>query len=138
MKKIDEISAICLIKNNEYYLFQLRDRIPIRDSGKWVLPGGKKESGEDDLDCAKREFYEETNYIIRTPKLIYTSFILKYGFEGYKLSIFEEIYDNKQKIYCKEGQSAKFINFKKFNLYNVDPFIKKLILKRRNDTLHKF
>jgi len=34
-----------------------------KDDGHWGLPKGKKEEGESYLECAKREFTEETGFI---------------------------------------------------------------------------
>ena len=37
------------------------------DSGEWAIPMGHMEEGEDPMDCAYREFYEETNLEITDP-----------------------------------------------------------------------
>ena len=37
------------------------------DSGQWAIPMGHMEEGEDPMDCAYREFYEETNLEITNP-----------------------------------------------------------------------
>jgi len=37
------------------------------DSGEWAIPMGHMEEGEEPLDCAYREFYEETNLEITDP-----------------------------------------------------------------------
>ena len=126
MSTLDEISAVCLI-NNDSYLFQLRDNIAIRSSGKWVLPGGKKNQTETSKDAAIREFYEETNYKLTTILPIGRYFIDEYFYKSFYLSLFFSYFIPNQKIYCREGQALKFINKKKFNLYNIDPFIKLII-----------
>lgn len=127
MSSLDEISAVCLI-NGESYLFQLRDnKIDIRSRGKWVLPGGKKNQMETSKDAAIREFYEETNYKLKTISPIGRYFINEYFYKSFYLSLFFSYFSPDQKIYCGEGQRLKFINKSNFNLYKVDPFIKKII-----------
>jgi len=37
------------------------------DSGEWAIPMGHMEEGEEPIDCAYREFYEETNLEITDP-----------------------------------------------------------------------
>jgi 8-oxo-dGTP pyrophosphatase MutT (NUDIX family) len=37
------------------------------DSGQWAIPMGHMEEGEEPVDCAYREFYEETNLEITDP-----------------------------------------------------------------------
>ena len=37
------------------------------DSGQWAIPMGHMEEGEEPIDCAYREFYEETNLEITDP-----------------------------------------------------------------------
>jgi len=37
------------------------------DSGEWAIPMGHMEEGEEPVDCAYREFYEETNLEITDP-----------------------------------------------------------------------
>jgi len=127
MSSLDEISAVCLI-NGDSYLFQLRDnKIEIRSRGKWVLPGGKKNQMETSKNAAIREFYEETNYKLKTILPIGRYFINEYFYKSFYLSLFFAYFSPNQKIYCREGQRLKFINKSNFNLYNVDPFIKKII-----------
>ena len=126
MSSLDEISAVCLI-NGDSYLFQLRDNIEIRSRGKWVLPGGKKNQTETSKDAAIREFYEETNYKLKTILPIGRYYINEYFYKSFYLSLFFSYFIPNQKIYCREGQKLKFINKNNFNLYKIDPFIKKII-----------
>ena len=126
MTSLDEISAVCLI-NGDSYLFQLRDKKAIRSSGKWVLPGGKKNQTETSKDAAIREFYEETNYKLKTILPIGRYYINEFFYKSFYLSLFFSYFIPNQKIYCREGQALKFINKNNLNLYNIDPFIKKII-----------
>ena len=126
MTSLDEISAVCLI-NGDSYLFQLRDKKAIRSSGKWVLPGGKKNQTETSKDAAIREFYEETNYKLKTILPIGRYYINEFFYKSFYLSLFFSYFIPNQKIYCREGQALKFIKKNNLNLYNIDPFIKKII-----------
>lgn len=62
-----KVAAICyIIKDGETLMM---DRIKEPFSGYLVAPGGKKEKGEDILECIKREVYEETGLSIENPEL---------------------------------------------------------------------
>lgn len=51
-------SAVLAVKNGKIVLVQ-QYRYPVK-SVTWELPAGKKEKGQTPLECAKREFQEET------------------------------------------------------------------------------
>jgi 8-oxo-dGTP diphosphatase len=40
-------------------IIQDKKLLLVRKNLTWILPGGKPEEGEDDLDCLSREIYEE-------------------------------------------------------------------------------
>jgi 8-oxo-dGTP pyrophosphatase MutT (NUDIX family) len=40
-----------------------------RRGGRWELPGGRAMAGEAPLDCARREFLEETGFLLEAPTL---------------------------------------------------------------------
>ena len=48
------------LKNN-HILEKLLEITPLYDSPEWGFPKGKRNNFEKNFDCAKREFYEETN-----------------------------------------------------------------------------
>ncbi|MCX6222383.1 MAG: NUDIX hydrolase [Bacteroidia bacterium] len=105
------VCAVVLINSNHEVLLQLRDVKPgLSASGLWVFPGGHLENREDILTCAKREFFEETNYqckdlhwlmqindsfINQTPKMLH---------------IFWDLYDGHSSYVCQEGQALEFIS----------------------------
>lgn len=53
------------------------------DNGRWCLPGGRLDPGEDAVECCAREVLEETGLIVQVGRLIgiYTTpdFILEYA-----------------------------------------------------------
>ena len=63
---IDKVASICYLIEEDKVLF-------IKFKKKWgqvyCVPGGKEEIGETPLECAKREFKEETGLDIINPKL---------------------------------------------------------------------
>ncbi len=54
-------AVILAVDDQENVLLINQHRYPI-DSYIWELPAGKRNRGEDPLDCAKRELAEETGY----------------------------------------------------------------------------
>lgn len=98
-----------LVQGNRV-LMQLRDNIPnIYEPGKWSFPSGKIEKGEKAFDAIKREFKEETGYILSQPKLILDHRMV-YEKGNFDWHVFVEEYDGKQKIECFEGQRMEFFN----------------------------
>jgi ADP-ribose pyrophosphatase YjhB (NUDIX family) len=54
-------------------------------SGEWSIPGGKVEPGEEIIDAANREFYEETNKKL-TGELKFIGVMSRMNRKGTKLS----------------------------------------------------
>lgn len=108
---LERIGAIILLRQNDgACLLQLRDNnINIRNPGIWVPPGGHAEPLELMINCAKREFEEETNYKCNRLNLIAEFIDHVNGWPPYHLSVYWTIYDNLQKISCNEGQAMEFI-----------------------------
>jgi 8-oxo-dGTP pyrophosphatase MutT (NUDIX family) len=53
--------------------------------GMWSLPGGHLEKGESTMDCAKREFFEETDIDIDDMDLTFVGMIPRTSRDGQKL-----------------------------------------------------
>jgi len=110
--RIRQVASVVLLKSDgSSALLQLRDEKPgLSHSGKWVFPGGHCEADEPPEDCARREFFEETDYRLdqiyplisiiddRVPEL-----------KPYRLSLFLALYDGKQSIQCHEGRAIEFL-----------------------------
>ena len=59
-------SAGVIVKSGNKCLLCKRSNVETY-SGEWSIPGGKVEPGEEIIDAANREFYEETNLEITDP-----------------------------------------------------------------------
>lgn len=108
---LERVGAVLLLRtNDDACLLQLRDNNPnLRNPGVWVPPGGHAEPSELMIDCARREFEEETSYKCSQLNLI-AEFIDQINeWPPYHLSIYWAIYDNIQPICCNEGQAMEFI-----------------------------
>lgn len=132
IKKI--ICGVLLLKDTNEILLQLRDKNNLIDlPNVWVFPGGHKKHRESIENCAKREFYEETNYKIY--KLEYVDTIELLG-NNKIIHYFYEKFDNEQKIICNEGQMLKFFNYKE--ILNLDtPLYTITILNKLISKLNK-
>ncbi len=64
-----EVTTLCYLEKDDKYL--LLHRIKKKNDmneGKWIAPGGHCENGESPEDCARREVYEETGYVVNSLK----------------------------------------------------------------------
>jgi ADP-ribose pyrophosphatase YjhB (NUDIX family) len=108
---LERVGAVMLLRQSDYAcLLQLRDNKPnLRNPGIWAPPGGHAEPLELMIDCASREFEEETSYKCRHLNLIAEFIDHVSGWPPYYLSIYWAVYDNLQPISCNEGQAMEFI-----------------------------
>ena len=108
---LERVGAVMLLRQSDYAcLLQLRDNKPnLRNPGIWVPPGGHAEPLELMVDCARREFQEETGYKCRHLNLIVEFIDQVSGWPPYHLSVYWALYDNFQPISCNEGQALEFI-----------------------------
>ena len=114
--------AIALLDKNKV-LMQLRDnKSNIYEPNKWNLPGGKCKIGESLDQAIRREFKEETGYVLKNPKKINTLF-MSYEKGDYNWHIFTEEFDDKQEIRCYEGQKMEFLTLEE---------LRKMDLARKN------
>ncbi len=100
----------------------------------WAVPGGGKEKGEHYIDCAKREFFEETGCNLDVLK---TNFICSWTLNllpFFKWTTFfykTEVFD--QTLKPNEFSDLKWIPLEKVRTYKCRPFtsceIRKLLRK---------
>lgn len=117
-------------------MMEILEKIVCREM-KWLFPKGKKEKDESEIDCAFREFYEETNIDLYSEKhkidenryIMYRHYRKFYKIENITKLFILEI-DEKKEIYYKifpnvirpisvsnETLHAKWINEKKLHRY---------------------
>ena len=56
-----------IVRKGDKCLFCKRNADMSKFPGEWSIPGGSVEKGEEILNAAQREFYEETDYELETP-----------------------------------------------------------------------
>jgi len=118
----DRIAAVMLLRSNGEALLQLRDdKAGLRNSGRWVPPGGHAEPNETIEICARRELLEETDYDSADLQWLTEFEDHVEGWPPYRLTVFWTYYDGIQKIHCNEGQALKFIQREDASSYNI-PF----------------
>jgi 8-oxo-dGTP pyrophosphatase MutT (NUDIX family) len=136
-KQVDRVGAVLLIRKDGAALMQHRDdKVGLRNSGKWVPPGGHAEDKEDMKTCAQREFLEETAYDCHGLQFLTEVDDYVEGWPPYSLSIFWAYYDEVQKVQCLEGQNLKFVSRGDAHLYDIPKNILNLwdmTLKIAND-----
>lgn len=121
-KMTERVGAVILLREDGAALLQLRDvKEGLRNAGMWVPPGGHAEPGETIETCARREFFEETNYNCSSLQWLTDLEDSVEGWPPYQLTVFWTSYDSLQKIHCNEGQALEFICREDANLYDI-PF----------------
>lgn len=108
------VCAVVLLNEKNESLLQLRDNIPgISKPGQWVFPGGHADSGEDTLNCAKREFMEETNYRCDILNWLMCLHDVYETNAPVLLHVYWARYDSQQSYICLEGQELEFVSLDK-------------------------
>jgi ADP-ribose pyrophosphatase YjhB (NUDIX family) len=77
-------SAGVIVKSGNKCLLCKRSNVETY-SGEWSIPGGKVEPGEEIIDAANREFYEETNKTL-TGELEFIGVMSRMNRKGTKIS----------------------------------------------------
>ena len=77
-------SAGVIVKSGNKCLLCKRSNVETH-SGEWSIPGGKVEPGEEIIDAANREFYEETNKTL-TGELEFIGVMSRMNRKGTKIS----------------------------------------------------
>jgi 8-oxo-dGTP pyrophosphatase MutT (NUDIX family) len=118
----------------------------IYDETEWGFPKGRRNVNENDLNCALREFNEETGFAVKTLNLCNNIKPLEEVFSGtnkkrykhvYYVATFNE-YENKniQIPSCREIRQVKWFNYedaqKNIRSYNIE---RKELLKRLNHNI---
>lgn len=124
VKALDRVGAIFLLRKDGATLMQLRDEIEgLRHAGVWVSPGGHAQPGENIEACARREFFEETNYWCNTLNWLTEFRDAVSDSPEYILTIYWELYDSKQELICNEGQDLKFIGRNEVDKYFIPSYL---------------
>lgn len=127
------VSVIFLFNLQKQVLLQLRDNdLNIKHPNTWGPLGGHCIENETTIECAKREFFEESGYQCGIVNF-YENYILPYENNIFhQVSVYWSIFDYKQQINCFEGQKIEFITISqlnKINISNKNKTIIKLISK---------
>lgn len=102
-----ESVALALVQGDQVLMQKRDNKACVSMPGRWCLPGGLAESRENPEEAIIREFYEETDYKLRNPQL-FTKYFYMLNDEKIVGYIYHEVYDEKQKIKCQEGEKMEF------------------------------
>jgi 8-oxo-dGTP pyrophosphatase MutT (NUDIX family) len=121
---IDRVGAVILLRGDGAALMQLRDEKPeLRHAGLWVPPGGHADPEEEIEACAKREFFEETNYKCGNLNFLSQTKDLVHGWPEYILTVYWGLYDSVQDFACNEGQDLRFIGRDEIYKYPIPAYL---------------
>ena len=108
--------------NNEYKLDKLRmsklfrDFKPKYSQPEWGFPKGRRNSREKDIDCALREFEEETGIMRESIKLVQNVYTLEENFTGSNLKSYKHKY---YLAYIPYEHSNNLNNFQRSEIGNM-------------------
>lgn len=103
------VSAVLLLRRDGAALLQHRDDKPgLNHAGLWVPPGGHCENDEAAEECARREFLEETEYRCGALRPL-AAFHDTVNDSTLHLTVFWDVYDERQAYVCGEGQALEFV-----------------------------
>jgi len=105
------VAAVFLLRADGAALLQHRDDLPtINHPNRWVPPGGHCAPGESVEACARREFFEETDYRLGELRLLASFLDDDAGLRhAVRLTVFWSEYDGVQQPVCREGQAVRFV-----------------------------
>lgn len=114
-----------LLKNakGEILLQQKTDDAPVYP-GKWCMFGGSIEKGETPLQAAIREFKEELDYTLATPRFVHKGPFEEDG----TIHVFMERHDPSKKLTLHEGKAMKWVSPERSLDLDLVPDIRKTIL----------
>lgn len=109
--KIRETAQALLYKKDKTFLLQHRTHDAPYQPNTWGIFGGGLEGDETPIQALKRELWEEIEYKIHSPILIFTT---DFVYEERMLvqNIFIEEYDESQPIVLNEGQGFGWFSVK--------------------------
>jgi 8-oxo-dGTP diphosphatase len=103
--------GVVLLNERGEILLQLRDDIPtITDPGCWAVPGGGQDPGESLEETARREFVEETEYLLDEIALALERDLDRGSGVVEHQAYFLARYDDRQQLVCHEGQRLAFMS----------------------------
>jgi 8-oxo-dGTP pyrophosphatase MutT (NUDIX family) len=119
-----EVAAVVLLRRDGAALLQHRDNKPgINHPDTWVPPGGHRDPDETIEACARREFAEETSYVLGDLHYL-TRFLDDHGaVSTARLTVFWALYDDEQAPRCREGQDLQFVPRSRAAVLNVPPYL---------------
>jgi len=126
MSEQTRVSGVVLLRPDDgAALLQHRDDKPnLAHAGLWVPPGGHCDCAEAPDACARREFFEETNYHCAALR-----HLADVDVDGVlhalpiRLSMFWDVYDGRQPIVCREGQGLAFVARRAADVIPIPPYL---------------
>ena len=129
---LNSVSVVeAIIKNEEDKILLLkRSKLNNFYVGKWQLPGGKVEFGEDIQKAIKREIHEETGKKYSSLRLDKV-FSLTEKFDGKKSNVFLMVFTGMFKgtiCLSKDHSEAKFFSIRQIKKLSLAPLSKKSLI----------
>lgn len=118
------VAAVVLVRDDGAVLLQHRDDKPgLAHAGLWVPPGGHPDAGESAETCARREFFEETEYVCATLYPLDHAHVVLEDRRSFDIAFFWCRFDGVQPTVCHEGQALEFVRREDAHAYPIPSFI---------------
>ncbi|MDP2655539.1 MAG: NUDIX domain-containing protein [bacterium] len=111
---VRNVSVLVLFNEKKKILLQHRSKDALRLPDYWAFFGGGIEGGETPEQALAREIFEELEYDVVVPRLIFTQKFDYKGDENTKY-VFVEKYDPNKKLVQHEGQEMGWWKFEDLN-----------------------
>ena len=143
MKHVDDHNSETFFFNLDYILERTQ---PLHDDTEWGFPKGRRNINENDIDCALREFREETGIAYRNIRMCYDIKPCEEIFSGTNKIRYKHVYyiakynaaffESFNRHQCKEIKDVQWFSFTeaqdRIRDHNVE---RKELLKRINGTI---
>ncbi len=123
-----DVSVVILYDDKGRVLLQHRADDAARSPGMWSFFGGGIEEGETHEEAVVRECFEELDYTLENPKLIYQREIN----ESDIIYVYCEKYNPKKKIKLKEGKGMEWYKIDDVKMINIIPHDRDILLEIRS------
>jgi mutator protein MutT len=116
-------ARVLLVNSANELLIVRRSATDPRHAGKWDIPGGRLEPGEDVMTAAIRETEEEIGVAVKNPQLVFGMSKTRYEGTGTWIFFLERVENNPKITLSNEHDDYKWVLFAGLPNYTEAPVL---------------